>query len=218
VAVGVSGGRDSLALLYLLTLFNRTTRHPLDLVGLHVALDASGPTSGVDAEVARWCSEIGVPLAEVRPRLDPAESFPLDCFRCGRVRRRTLLEAADERGCRTLALGHHADDVVETWLLGLCYTGTAEALPPRRAYFDGVVHLVRPLFEIRQNEVHRLARLTEMPTPSDACSREPEARRGRIRDVLRAFGGDQRLVRRQLYWAAVRSLGEPDEGTGICDE
>jgi len=210
VAVGISGGSDSLALVLLLLRFNRSAPHPIDLVGLHVALDAAGLTGGPGDDAVNWCADSGVPLEIVEPRFDPAETVPLDCFRCARIRRRTLLEAANSRGCGTLALGHHADDVVETWLLSMCYTGTPESLPPRRDYFGGVISVIRPMHEIRQAEIHRLARLAELPQSVPACPREADARRDRVREVLKSFGRDQRLVRRQLYWAAVRQLGDPE--------
>ncbi len=206
VAVGLSGGRDSLVLLDLMTRAYRSRRPPLTLKALHVRLDADGAGPPLSEETHRWCRQRGVEVDEIEPRIDPGGDGPRDCFSCARIRRRTLLESAEAHGCRVLALGHHADDVVETWLLSLFYNGRAEVLSPRRAYFDGAVTVVRPLLEIRRDEIHRLANLCGLPEPPPPCPREDRARRDRVRAVLGALGRDERLVRRQLFWAAMRDL------------
>jgi len=212
VAVAVSGGVDSLALAYLLTRNNERLRNPLVLRGFHVRLDTSGPTSGVTREVREFCAEIGLEIEEVQPRLEPTDEVPLDCYRCARARRRTLLEVASDAGYSRLALGHHADDVVETWLLSLFYTGQGEALAPSRSYFEGTVTVVRPLYELRKPEIERLARLGSFPATSPLCGREGDTRRRRVADALASLGRDQRFVRRQLFWAAVRQLNNAGSG------
>lgn len=204
LAVGVSGGVDSLALLVLLSAYNRSARSPFDLCGLHVDLDADGRSGPLPEPVAAWCRELGVSMEEVVPRIDPGERFPIGCHRCARVRRRALIEGADARGCSLLALGHHADDVVETWLMSLFYTGTAEAMVPKRSYFGGVVTVIRPMIELRRSELRRLGRLSGAPEPVAACSREDDGKRARVCAALASLGADQRRVRRQLFWAAAR--------------
>ena len=211
MAVAISGGVDSLALVYLLVEHRRTQRLPVELVGIHVRLDADGETAGLDPSVADWCAEIGLAVEQVLPRFDVSDEPPFDCFHCARLRRRTLLEAADRAGCTRLALGHHADDVVETWLTALFYTGRAEAMVPVRSYFDGAVTVVRPLFEMQKRELLRLGRLADVPASAVSCSREADNRRVRIVEALRALGRDEGLVRRQLFWAAVRDFESDGE-------
>ena len=206
VAIGLSGGLDSLATVQLLAAHRRTLAGGLELTALHVRLDSEGRSSGLPETTAAWCRELGVGLEEVDPRLDPAEELPLDCHRCAKARRRTLLEAADARGCTHLALGHHADDVVDTWVLSLFYTGTAEVIPPVRSYFGGVVTVVRPLYELRRQEIRRLADRCGFPPLPTPCPGEEHARRDRVRAVLAALGRDEKRVRRQLFWAAMRQL------------
>lgn len=202
--LAVSGGLDSLAMAYLVGEHNRRLKRPIEITAAHVLLDADGATAGLPEETVRWLSARGIEVEEIDARLDGSEKPPLDCFACARARRRTLLEAADQRGAGVVALGHHADDVVETWLLSLMYTGTPETIPAVRSYLDGAVTLVRPLYELRRGELARLARLAGFPQPIDRCRREDEARRQKVRDALAAMGKDQKLVRRQLFWAAVR--------------
>jgi tRNA 2-thiocytidine biosynthesis protein TtcA len=209
--LAVSGGIDSLAMAYLVTEHNRRLQRPMEVSAVHVCLDADGKAAELPVATAAWLRSRGLEVVEVEGRLDGSEELPLDCFACSRVRRRTLLEAAGVRSASHVALGHHADDVVETWLLSLMYTGNAESLPPIRSYFDGTVTIVRPLYELQRRELVRLGRLAEFPEPVARCRREDEARRERVRKALSALGRDQSLVRRQLYWAAVRQIEESEE-------
>jgi tRNA 2-thiocytidine biosynthesis protein TtcA len=212
IALAVSGGWDSLAMVDLAAEHARSVRPRCELLGLHVALDGAGGTGPLPSEIVSFCGERGVPVESVKARLDPAEEAPQDCFGCARLRRRTLLEEADAHGCRYLALGHHADDVVETWLLSLFFTGTAEALAPIRSYFGGAVLLVRPLHELRKGEIRRLAEHCDYPRAADRCRLETSNRREQIRRMLATLGRDQRRVRRQVYWAAVRQLEAGGDG------
>jgi len=209
--LAVSGGIDSLAMAYLVHEHNRRLQRPLKVSAIHVCLDADGPAKELPESTSSWLRSLGLALTEIEGRLDGSEELPLDCFACARARRRTLLEAAEARGASHVALGHHADDVVETWLLSLMYTGNAESIPPVRSYFGGSVTIIRPMYELQRRELVRLGRLADFPEPVARCRREDEARRERIRRALSALGRDQNLVRRQLYWAAVRQI-EASEG------
>lgn len=204
--LAVSGGLDSLVMAYLVTEYNRRLKSRIRLTAVHVRLDAGGETRGLDPSIVSWLDGRAIEVLEVAPRLDAMIDNALDCFTCSRARRRTLLETAEGLGSKVVALGHHADDIVETWLLALFYTGTAELMPPVRSYFDGTVAVVRPLYELRRKELQRVARLAQLPEPMGRCAREGEARREKIRTALASFGRDQDVVRRQLYWAIVRQV------------
>jgi tRNA 2-thiocytidine biosynthesis protein TtcA len=209
--LAISGGIDSLAMAYLVGEHARTLKRPPEVSAIHVRLDADRRGAGLSRDIARWLASRELELAEVEGRLDGAEIPPLDDRARARAIRRTLLEAADHRGVRQVALGHHADDVVEIWLTSLMYTGSAETIPPVRSYFDGAVTLVRPLFELWRREIQRLGQLADFPESSAGCRRQGEERRERVREALSVLGRDQKLVRRQLYLAAVRENGESNK-------
>lgn len=202
--LAISGGIDSLVMAYLVGEHSQYLKRGLQVSAIHVCLGADGVTSGLPQATVHWLASRGIELVEVEGRLNGSEQLPLDCYGCARARRRTLLEAADTRGVGFVALGHHADDVVETWLLSLMYTGSPEVIPPTRSYFDGAVTVVRPLYELQRRELQRLARLAGFPEPVARCRKELDSRREKIGKALSALGRDQSVVRRQLFWAAVR--------------
>jgi tRNA 2-thiocytidine biosynthesis protein TtcA len=114
--LAISGGIDSLAMAYLVGEHNRRLQRPMKISAVHVCLDADGPAEQLPDVTARWLMSRDLEVVEVDGRLDGSDELPLDCFACARIRRRTLLETAEARGASHVALGHHADDVVETWL------------------------------------------------------------------------------------------------------
>ena len=209
--MAISGGLDSLVMAYLVGEHNRRLQRPLELLALHVRVDGDGAAAGLPDAIREWLESRSLELIEVEPRLDIPETEGMECFSCARIRRRSLLETADARGASHVALGHHADDVVETWLMSLMFSGTAETMPPVRTYFGGTVTVVRPLYELKKGELARLARLADLPEPAPPCTMERSAKRNKVRTVLASLGRDQSLVRRQLYWAAVKQIENSDE-------
>ncbi len=216
VVLGISGGVDSLVMLRLVAEHARTVSPPIRLLGLHVTLDARGTTPGLPDHVLRWAEGFGVEVRSVPPRFDTMEKVPESCFRCARIRRRTLLETADGLGFRRVALGHHADDVVETWLMGLFFSGSPDVLPPSRGYFDGAITVVRPLYELRAGEIRRMGRICGVPVVENACPLDGSTSRETVRRVLGALGREERLVRRNLFWQVVRRLEEAPVTSGDC--
>ncbi len=216
VALGISGGMDSLVMLWLLARHASTVRPPLELVGIHVGLDAGGATGELPREVVEWAAGLGVGIRSVPPRLGVGEGAPESCFRCAHIRRRTLLETADALGCPRVALGHNADDVVETWLMGLFYSGSPDVMPPSRSYFGGAVTVVRPLYELRAAEIRRMGRLCGVPAVTGACHLDGRTSRESVRRALRALEREEGPVRRNLFWHVVRRLEAERGEAGRC--
>lgn len=185
VAVGVSGGKDSLALLRLLELRRRSAPEPFELAAIHVLGDASGADMPLHPPLAAWLEQHGVALHVERMQLGEGEQPPISCQRCARNRRRTLFHAARELGCNVLALGHHADDLAETTLMNLVHNGRVETMAPVRDYFAGAFRLIRPLCYLRESEIRRLARAAEFPEPPPVCPLGERTARAGAGEMLR---------------------------------
>jgi len=209
IAIGLSGGRDSLVLLELMALMREHWHPRLKLLALHLRLNTDGVTVGLPPAIHNWAAHRQIEIIEVIPT-DPLPEGKLRCFECSRIRRKTLFQEASVRGFPLLALGHHADDVVETWLMSLFFSGKSDSLPPRRDYFDSTISVIRPMIEIRRAEITRLARLAEVPDPIPACPLEEKGRRRRVKEALRCIRPDEKLVRRHLFWAAMRNFQAPE--------
>jgi tRNA 2-thiocytidine biosynthesis protein TtcA len=206
IAVAVSGGKDSRALLELLLRYRRQVPFSYGLVALHIVGTAAGfPDLHPDLEP--WFQELDVDYHFVPLELSPEEPLPLDCFRCAWNRRKALFAAAVEMGCNKVAFGHHADDAAATTLMNLMFGGRLETMEPCTEFFDGRVTLIRPLIYVPEKKLVRYGRARGFPEPPSLCPQGLASKRAEIKMLLRQFGRDQRQIRANLWRAARQAMG-----------
>lgn len=205
VAVAVSGGKDSRALLDLLLRYRCKAGCRYELLALHVV----GTTAGfpdLRSELEPWFRELGVEYHFAPLELPPEEPLPLDCFRCSWNRRKALFTAAVGMGCNKLAFGHHADDAAATTLLNLMFNGKLETMAPRVEFFDGAVTIIRPLIYVPEKALVRYGQeagfLEDIPCPQGLTSR-----RAQIKTLLRQFGRNQKQIRANLWRTTRQAMG-----------
>lgn len=205
VAVAVSGGKDSCALLDLLLRYRTHVPFSYELVALHIVGTSAGfPDLRPDLEP--WFRELGIEYRFAPLELPPGEPLPLDCHRCSWNRRKALFTAAVELGCNKLAFGHHADDAAATTLLNLMYGGRLETMLPRREFFDEKVTVIRPLIYAPEKELARYAKVTGFPDPSPSCPQGLASKRAQMKTLLQSFGRDQKQIRNNMWCAARREI------------
>ncbi len=206
VAVAVSGGKDSRALLQMLLRYRHKVPYEYELLALHVVGTSAGfPDLRPDLEP--WFQELGVEYQFIPLELSPEEPLPLNCFRCSWSRRKALFTAAVDRGCGKLAFGHHADDAAATVLLNLMFTGQLETMTPRIEMFDGAVTIIRPLIYLPEKELARYGRAAGFPDPPSPCPQGLTSKRAQMKALLRQFGRDQTQIKANLWRAARRAMG-----------
>ncbi len=206
VAVAVSGGKDSRAMLQLLLRYRRRAGFHYDLLAIHVVATSAG-FPDLRPELSAWFREQGVEYHFVQMELSPDEPLPLDCFRCSWNRRKALFTAAAELGCNKLALGHNGDDAASTTLVNLLFTGRLETMAPRVEFFAGAVTVIRPLIYVPEKELARYGRAAGFPV-SPPCPQGLTSRRAQVQAILRQFGGrSQKQIRANLWRAARRTMG-----------
>jgi tRNA 2-thiocytidine biosynthesis protein TtcA len=189
IAVAVSGGSDSLALLRLLQLRRTSVPERYELAAVHVLGDATGITR-CHPPLEAWLRNEGTPYRVVEPAFSGRETLPLTCQRCAWLRRKAVFLAADELGCQVVAYAHHADDVAQTTLLNLLYGGVVTTLAPCADYFGGHFRLIRPLIYVTKKQLARLARVASFPPPPPSCPRGEHSARARMSQMLDLLGRD----------------------------
>ena len=208
IGVALSGGKDSLSLLRLLDLRRRRAPQHYELVALHVLGDSHGPHQSPHPPLLDWLAGSGYEYV-VAPMIIPEdEALPMDCQRCSWNRRRTLFQLFREQSCNVIAFGHHADDLAETTLLNLLYSGKLETMAPRRDYFEGQLRLIRPLAYTPEKDLRRLARASGFPSPPPACERSDQNRREMARQAIRQAEKLGKHVRANLLRAGLRGNRE----------
>ncbi|MFP4475196.1 MAG: ATP-binding protein [Desulfatibacillaceae bacterium] len=200
VAVGLSGGKDSLTLLWFL--YERLTFIPIrhELVPIHVD---PGFTPGTGEPLAAFCESMGWPLhVEVgdHGRLAHSdENLENPCFLCSRIRRKRLFEIANEHGCNKIAMGHHKDDIIETLFLNMCYAGELATMNPSQPFFDGRITVIRPLALVEEKQIARFARLAGFPEIVNNCPSAATSRRREIKDFLERLYGTNRKIKGNIF-------------------
>ena len=203
IAVGVSGGKDSLVLLQLLAGLRQYSDFELEAITIDMGLgmDYSG--------VASFCEKLDVPYTIVHTQIAPIifehrkEKNP--CSMCSKMRRGALNQAILDRGIRKLALGHHYDDAVETFVMSLIYEGRISCFQPVTDLDRMGVTQIRPMLYIHEKTVDNFASRMELPVVENRCPVDKVTKRQEIKELVfelsktypdlkeRVFGAMQRL-------------------------
>lgn len=198
ILVGISGGKDSLCLLESLAHRLRYSKEQYKLTAAYI--DIKQIPYKVNKEwLKNFCNEIGVPLIikDVELDLSTAKNKSI-CFYCSWERRKTLFNLRKELGCNKLALGHHADDALETLLLNMVYHGTISSLPAKLQMFEGEMQLIRPLIEFSDDETTKFAKIMEYPLNNTPCPNEDKTSRTKARKMLNEISNSFPQARKNM--------------------
>lgn len=206
VAVGVSGGKDSLVLLCALARLR--TFYPIPFEVEAITLDMGFPGcdfSGIQA----LCDRLEVPYTVIQTDIAPVifdirkEDNP--CSLCAKMRRGALHDAALQKNCRTVALGHHFDDTVETFFLSLFYEGRINCYSPVTYLDRKGITLIRPMLYMKEQEIVRLKNKYELPVVHNPCPADGYTKRQYIKEMLAKLEGENPGLRDRLFGAVQRS-------------
>lgn len=207
ILVGLSGGKDSWALIQLLEVLRR--RAPIDYT--IVALNVDSGYDGFRHDlIARACEAHGWPLRVEHTTIGDVIDDVLDvdatpCSLCARLRRGVLYRVAADVGATKIALGHHADDFVETLLLNLFFAGSLKAMPARLVSDDGRHVVIRPLAYVTEDEARAYANESNLPVVGCCCPAcgDMALQRQRIKRLIRELEIDHPGIKSSM----VKALG-----------
>lgn len=202
IAVGISGGKDSLAMLYALSGLKRF--YPADFELTAVTVDLGFENLNLD-EITALCGQLHVPYHIVRTDIgkiifeDRKESSP--CSLCAKMRKGALNQAMKELGCNKIAYAHHRDDVVETMLLSLIYEGRFHCFSPV-TYLDRMdMTVIRPLIYVQEADVVGFVNKYRVPVVKSPCPADGHTKREYVHLLLQQLNRENPGVKERMFHA-----------------
>ena len=205
VAVGVSGGKDSL--LTLTALARLRDFYPMPFQVGAITLETGTPGMSFDA-VAELCRELEVPYTRIHVPVyqivfeERKEKNP--CSLCAKLRRGSLNTALTERGIHKIALGHHYDDAIETLLMNLLFEGRIGCFQPV-TYLDRTgITQIRPLLYCREDDIRRTVERLRLPVVHNPCPANGSTRRQEVKDLIHQLEGRYPDIKQKLFGSLQR--------------
>ena len=200
ILVGLSGGKDSLTLLWILN--ERHSRIPINYELFAVHIDP-GFEDTFSASLAKYCRDSGfelrVELTDFGILAHSHHNRENPCFLCSRLRRKRLFEIADEIGCNKLALGHNKDDIIETLFMNMCYAGEISTMVPSQSFFQKRFTLIRPLAFVDEEIIRRFAQENKFPDFVNPCPTAKTSKRQEVKILLKQFFRSNRKIKGNIF-------------------
>ena len=202
IAVGISGGKDSLTLLIGLAELRRFYPIPFTLCGVTVDMGFPGSDFSPVAELCRELDvEYRVEKTDIAKIIFEERKETNPCSLCARMRRGVLHGATVDMGCNKIALGHHFDDAVETFMLNLFFEGRLGCFSPVTYLSNRKIHMIRPLLYAKEKDVEYFARRNPLPIIKSLCPEDKHTERENIKQLLFSLEKANPGLRHRLFHA-----------------
>ncbi len=204
IGVGVSGGKDSLALLVLLSELRKYNHERFSLEAITIDMGLSMDYSGIE----KLCRELDVPFTLVKTEIGPIifehrkEKNP--CSMCAKMRRGALNQALLDRGLNKLALGHHYDDAVETFMMSLLYEGRISCFQPVTDLDRTGIIQIRPMLYIHEKTIESFATRENLPVLQNRCTVDRQTKREEIKKLVYDLGATYPDLKERIFGAMQR--------------
>ena len=183
ILVAVSGGKDSLTLLKILEQRRSFVPIKYELIAVHVDMGYKCIHPKMLEKYFKKNKH-----AYRFKKLNILKDTPrekMTCFWCAWNRRKALFDTANKLGCNKVALGHHKDDIVQTFLLNLVFQGEISTMSPRQELFDGKIVLIRPLAYVEEKDCERFAKENSFPIPHCRCPNAGKTQRSQVAKLIK---------------------------------
>lgn len=185
ILVGLSGGKDSLALVELLGKRSRIFKPRFSVVAVHVVM-TNIPYQADLEYLKEHAAMYGIPLIVYETSFDPTtDTRKSPCFLCSWNRRKALFTVAKEQGCNKIALGHHMDDILETLLMNITFQGAFSSMPPKLVMRKFDMTIIRPMCLVHESDLIELSELHAYRKQKKNCPYESQSSRSDMKGILR---------------------------------
>ena len=204
VAVGVSGGKDSLVLLVLLAGLKKYFNKKFELEAITIDMGLGMDYSAVQALCDKWEVPYTVVKTEIGPIIFDYRKEKNPCSMCSKMRRGALNQAIVDKGFNKLALGHHYDDAVETFMMSLIYEGRISCFQPVTNLDRTGVIQIRPMLYIHEKTVDNFAKRMELPVLENRCPVDKYTKREEIKQLVFDLSNTYPDLRERIFGAMQR--------------
>lgn len=205
IAVGISGGKDSLALLYALAGLRKFMPQKFEIIAVTADL---GFGEFDLSKIRKLCEEleveyfvIGTDIAEILHQKIQKGSY---CAMCAKLRKGAINNFAKEKGCNKVAYAHHQDDMIETMMLSLIYEGQFYCFGPKTYYKEADITVIRPLINIPEKNIIGFRNKYSLPCVKNPCPHDGITRRQYIKNLVAQISRENPGVKQKMYNAILK--------------
>jgi len=202
ILVSVSGGKDSMALLWLLR--ERIERIPIEYRVTTVHVDVGFGSDSAE-QMRSFFNEHGfdhrIIISDCGPKAHSPENRENPCFLCSRLRRKAVFELASELNCNKVALGHNKDDLIETFFLNIFYGASVSTMLPVQEFFEGKLKVIRPLYMIDERTIRKYTEIMGWPEIDLCCPTAGASKREDIKMMLKSFYRTNKKIKGNIFHA-----------------
>ncbi|WP_455496882.1 ATP-binding protein [Coprobacter sp.] len=215
ILIGLSGGKDSLAMVELLGRRMKIFAPRFSAVAVHIRMKNIAYKSDT-TYLEKHCEQSGIPFIEHETEFDPEnDRRKSPCFLCSWYRRKALFTIAKKQQCNKIAFGHHQDDIIQTLLMNMTFQGSFGTMPPRLSMNKFEMTLIRPLCLIEEKELLRLSQLSGYTKQEKNCPYEHASSRPEMKEILKILEKMSPQVRSHI-WNSMTHI-QPEYLPGFTD-
>ena len=204
IAIGISGGKDSLTLLFALNGLKKFYPKKFEIEAITVDLGIDGMDF---TKIKELCQNLGITYTivdtEIYEIIFNLKQEKNPCSLCSKMRKGTLNEIALEHGCNKIAYAHHKDDLIETFLMSMIYEGRIHSFSPINKWDKTGLTLIRPLIFISESDIKGFSRRMELPIVKSMCPADGKTKREYIKNIIRNLSVDNPKIKERLFTAII---------------
>ncbi len=205
IAIGVSGGKDSLALLYGLAGIRKIVPEKIEIVAITVDLGYEGfDTSSIQELCKSLEIEFHLVKTQIAQILQAKVQKGTYCSLCAKMRKGALTNYAKELGCNKIAYAHHKDDFIETMMLSLLYEGQFFSFPPKMYFKESDITLIRPMIYIPESDVIGFKNKYQLTAVKNPCPHDGITRRQYVKNLIRQIQKDNPEAKQRMFNAILK--------------